>query len=239
MDEAAGSLPPGKPRAGGARSARAHRFSFTATARQPSAGHTRIVRGLKLVLSLTAAALVTLLIAWPQLQDSGKHDELPSVRPEEASNVRIRNARYVGSDEKDRPYSVSAEVTRQSPTDPHRLELEKPEADITLRDGAWLALQAEKGFFDRNRNTLSLSGGVQLFHDQGYQVRADAADVDLKHGVASGAGDVVAQGPAGLLTGAGFRVEGSGDTIVVTGPARLEFKPGATDDLKRMAGGKK
>ena len=206
-------------------STRTRRFSFSAQPRRVDAAPSRLVRGLKLVLPTVAAGLVTLLIAWPQLQEATSEAGRVKTPTEETSNLRMRNARFLGSDAKDRPFSVSAATTRQAEGDVNRLELEKPQADITLTNGAWVALVADRGLFDRRANTLSLSGNVELFHDEGYQVRTDEVRVDLKEGLATGDAPVVAQGPAGILSGAGFRVEQAGERILVTGRSHLQLNP--------------
>ena len=216
----------------GSAPARTRRFSFSAEPRRVDAGPSRLVRGLKFVLPTVAAALVTLLIAWPQLQEATSDAGRVKTPTEETSNLRMLNARFLGSDAKDRPFSVSADRTRQAEGDVNSLELEKPQADITLTDGAWVALVADRGLFDREANTLSLFGNVQLFHDQGYQVRTDAVRVDLKEGLATGDAAVVAQGPAGILTGSGFRVEQGGERILVTGRSHLQVNPRTLKERK-------
>ena len=205
--------------------ARERRFDFSAAPRTTTSSHSRLVRRLKLVLPAVAAILVTVLIAWPQLQDPARDPATLRVHADEGSNLSIRNPRYVGSDPKDRPFTVTADTTRRSGANPDQMEMEKPRADITLTNGAWVALTADKGMFDRRANTLALSGDVQLFHDEGYQVRSDAVIVDLTRASAVGNHPVVAQGPAGVLSGAGFRVENDGNRIFVDGPSRLQFNP--------------
>ena len=201
------------------------RFTFSAEPRRVGVGPSRVVRSLKLILPATAAVVITLLIAWPQLQDSAPGSDSLKVRTDEAEDLRMRNARYVGTDSSNRPFTVIAEATRQVGSDTRRLDLEKPQADITLGDGAWVAVVANRGRYDREANQLALSGDVQLFHDQGYHVRSEGAHLDLRSGIASGDRPVTAQGPAGILKGEGFRIEQDGQRVMLTGRAHLELHP--------------
>lgn len=212
------------PESGG--TARGHRFSFAARPPAARQGRSRMLRWLKLLLPALAAAMLGLLIVWPQLQQR----EAPGPAVETGDDVRLRDARYVGVDAHDRPFTVAAEATREIDGSSRRLDLQRPQADMTLGDGAWVAILADHGVFDRDTDLLSLDGGVQLFHDEGYQFRSERARLDLKAGSASGDDPVTVQGPAGILTGEGFRIEDQGRRIVVTGHATMQLNPGA---LKR------
>ena len=206
--------------------ARGHRFSFAARPPAARQGRSRMLRWLRLLLPALAAAILGLLIVWPQLQQR----EAPRTAVDMADDVRLLDARYVGVDAHDRPFTVAAESAREIDGSARRLDLERPQADMTLGDGAWVAMLADHGIFDRDADVLSLEGNVRLFHDKGYQFRSQSARLDLKAGSASGDEPVTAQGPAGILTGEGFRIEDHGRRIVLTGHATMQLNPGA---LKR------
>jgi lipopolysaccharide export system protein LptC len=74
---------------------------------------------------------------------------------------------------------------------------------------------------------LDLTGDVTVFHDSGYEVRTDAAEVDLRAGSAQGDQPVSAQGPAGTLDAVGFTLMDRGDVVVFKGPARMVLVPTA------------
>ncbi len=223
----------GRPEArrSGRASQRRH-FSFDAAPRPVGQAYSRYVRWLRLLLPTVAAAVVTLLIAWPQLnwQDAAPETEALRVRSDDGDALRMLNPRYVGVDSKDRPFTVTAESTRQVGPDAQQLSLEQPQADITLDDGSWVALLADRGIYDRAAKSLFLAGNVQLFHDEGYQFQSESARLDLDAGIASGDQPVRVQGPAGFLTGEGFRIEDDGQTVVITGRSALRFNPGAYEE---------
>jgi lipopolysaccharide export system protein LptC len=98
---------------------------------------------------------------------------------------------------------------------------------MTLEEGAWVMLQADAGLFHREARLLDLSGNVALFHDSGYEVRTEAAAVDLSAGTAQGEDPVSAQGPAGTLDAVGFTLIERGDIVVFKGPARMVLVPTA------------
>ena len=105
------------------------------------------------------------------------------------------------------------------------VNLQKLIADMTMRDGAWVAVTADNGIYHRDAGTVDLSGNVTLFHDTGLSFETDAATVDLKNDWARGDQPVEGQNSGGQLASQGFEVRDSGQTIVFTGRAWLKLFP--------------
>ncbi len=198
-------------------------------ARDPAALARRRLAGAaaKRLLPRGAFAALALIALWPRL--AGMEEQVrvayrkPSLSvPTGAASVVEPN--FQGMDERGRPYSVSADsAALVAGSDSGRLA--RPRGDGTLEDGAGVMLQAEAGMFHRQARTLDLTGNVALFHDSGYEVRTDRAEVDLRGGSASGDEPVSAQGPAGTIDAAGFSLTDRGDVVVFTGPARMVLMP--------------
>jgi len=105
------------------------------------------------------------------------------------------------------------------------INLEKLIADMTMGDGAWVAVTADNGIYHRDAGTVDLSGNVILFHDTGLSFETDAATVNLKDDWARGDQPVEGQNADGLLASQGFEVRDSGQTIIFTGRAWLKLFP--------------
>ncbi len=89
---------------------------------------------------------------------------------------------------------------------------------------------AGSGHYDREGDRLDLAGGVNVFHDRGFEMSTDVARVDLETGIATSDTETHGQGPAGYLTASGFRLESDGDRVMLTGPAQLHlYAAGETD----------
>jgi len=116
------------------------------------------------------------------------------------------------------PASVAA-------ADADSVNLEKLVADMTMGDGAWVAVQADNGIYHRDAGTVDLSGNVTLFHDTGLSFETDTATVDLKNDWARGDQPVEGQNANGQIASEGFEVRDSGQTIVFTGRALLKLFP--------------
>ena len=82
----------------------------------------RLVVLMKLVLPALALALITLIISWPQLiADHTKFrlgDKIKTVFMATTDGLSMDQPRYVGVDDNDRPYEVTAfRASQQSPDD--------------------------------------------------------------------------------------------------------------------------
>lgn len=185
--------------------------------------YSRCVGTLKIVLPALAVAIVLLVLAWPSLvpEDSRFRIGLSDLTPEATDELSMVNPLFQGRDNQDRPFSIVAEKARRAPDGKQHITLEQPQADITLADGAWVALSADTGAYDRRAKTLVLRGNVSLFHDQGFEMHTSRAQIDLAEGSARSDSVVEGHGPAGTLSAQGFQVRDQGQTIVFTGNSRL------------------
>lgn len=182
---------------------------------------------MKVLLPALAAALILLVVAWPQftVDENNFRLSVSKLAPDQADSLTMLNARFDGLDDKDRPYTLTADMATQSDSDEDIIELELPKADITLEDGAWLALTARSGKYRQKSKILDLTGSVSLFHDQGFELRTEAARVDLAKGVAEGTQPVQGHGSAGFIEAEGFRVLDRGTRIIFTGKAHMIVNP--------------
>lgn len=189
---------------------------------------------MKLLLPAMAAALILLVIAWPQftIDKDAFRLGLSRLAPRQAENLSMLNARFDGIDEKDQPFTITADMATQSDRNQELIDLELPKADISLDDGTWLALTARAGQYDRDSRQLDLIGSVSLFHDQGLEMRTESARIDLAGGTAEGSQPVQGHGTAGVIDAQGFRVFDRGERIVFTGRSHLTLFPAAKETLQ-------
>jgi lipopolysaccharide export system protein LptC len=196
----------------------------------------RSVAVLKIALPLVAMVLLGLVLAWPRLNPDPREFRLGAGNLPinvEAEASRMLKPRYVGTDETNQPFTVTANQATHAGS-AVRILLAEPKADVTLKDGAWVAVEAREGLYDRVHNTLGLRGSVQVFHDAGYEFRTEAADIDMQAGTANGTQPVEGQGPFGHLNAEGFQILDRGSRILFTGKARVELRP----DQAKKAGAK-
>lgn len=187
-----------------------------------------IVNMLKLVLPLIAASLVALVVLWPQIekvQESGFRLGFSTTPDDLMENVTMSNPRFFGVDGNKQPFTVTANDAVEQPESGERLahvHLDAPQADITLEDGSWIALTADEGFYTESDELLDLVGTVNMYHDQGFEIHTEQAEIELNSGSAKGNEPVDGQGPFGTIkSDTGFELEDKGAVIRFLGNARL------------------
>jgi lipopolysaccharide export system protein LptC len=193
--------------------------------------HSRIVAWLKWVLPMVAATLVLLVGAWPEIQAglSRLTAAIPRIDLRAARDLSMVNARYTGLDRHDRPFSVTADVARQTTANDELVSLETPKADLALESGAWVALTAETGLYHTQPKQVDLYGDVNLYHDKGMTFRTESATVDLEGGTAEGHERVEGHGPSGEVESEGFRILDKGAVVIFTGRARMLLEGAAEE----------
>ena len=199
--------PPRRPRAGGYRL-------------RPR--YSRFVGMMKVVLPAAAAALLGLLVAWPSLSPRGERAAVGFSQHDATriDTLSVRNPRYYGTDEKNLPFTITADVATQTDPKTTMVTLEKPVADLVRADGKGIVIDANLGFYRQADDTLDLLGHVDLFRDDGYELHTESARILVGPGGATGDQPVEGQGPAGKLSGEGFTVKDRGRVIVFTGHSK-------------------
>ncbi|MEQ9328664.1 MAG: LPS export ABC transporter periplasmic protein LptC [Rhodospirillales bacterium] len=203
--------------------------------RQRNAGaggyYSRFVGLMRIVLPLTALVVVVSLAIWPKLQEEDERFSIgfQQMSAKEAESLNMVNGQFFGSDEEDRPFSITADLITQFGINGERVDLEAPKADITLDDGTWLVLTANSGRYTEKDRVLDLEGAVNLYHDSGYEIRTPKAIIDLQRGEASSQDPVAGQGPFGTLKAEGFRLLDKGKRIIFTGKSEIVLYPGGQE----------
>lgn len=190
--------------------------------------YSRFVSLMKVFLPTLALLLIGLIVVWPYLQSKESRFRIgfSGLMLSGTEDPNMVNARYQGTDKNSRMYTITADLAKNLLDGTTAVELEMPKADMVLEDGSWLVLTANTGVYTRDAATLNLAGGVNLFHDSGYEFRTSKATINLTEGLAEGNEKVEGQGPFGDLKAEGFRLVDKGKIIKFTGKARMVIFPG-------------
>lgn len=180
-------------------------------------------------LPAIALALLLLVVVWPLMTGNPAGFRLSFLDASglDSGPLRMVNARYLGVDDKNQAYTVTADTAIQQASESDLVELVNPKADITLKDSGWLALTSEHGLYSRSLEVLDLSGAVNTYSDSGFEMRTKTARIELAKGLAEGHDPVEGQGPMGVLHAQGFRILDKGARIQFEGPVKLTIYPAA------------
>jgi len=204
--------------------------------RSVSGRHSRFVQWTKLGLASVALVLIALVGILPQLRtrDGVLPVGISTGGHEDAESLHMVKPRYTGLDENSLPFEVTADLASQESAKSDLITLDHPKADMTMKDGSWMAFNATSGLYGQKSQLLDLSGIVNMFHDSGYEISSTSARIDLATGAGEGQEPTVGHGPSGEIEGEGFRFTERGKTIVFTGKSRLLLYPDAADATKPM-----
>jgi len=194
-----------------------------AVARALRPRYSRFVGLMKVLLPAAAAALLGLIVVWPRIAPTHRERIPVSFLQSDAARVdtlSIRNPRYYGTDDKNLPFTITADVATQLDPQNSVVTLEKPIADLERGDRAGIVVDAQVGFYRQKDDTLDLMGRVDFFRDDGYELHTEAARLEIAKGAATGDQPVQGQGPTGQLQGEGFVMTERGRTILVTGRSK-------------------
>ncbi len=190
-------------------------------------GYSNFVGLMKVLLPTSAAVLTALVVAWPLLsgRDEGVPISFADVEFTGPETPLMSNARYLGTDGRDRPFSITADTVTQAAEDEDTIHFTAPKADMLLDDGTWVALTADRGTLHRATNTMELDGAVNIFSDEGYEFRTERAEIDIDANTAWGDRPIEGQGPLGTLNADTFRLDNAAGRLLFEGRVRMIIYP--------------
>lgn len=189
--------------------------------------YSRFVVLMRVALPVSAAAIVALVIALPQLtqKPEGFRLGVSKITIHDTGGQQIVNPRFSSTDSNQRPFNLTADTAFQQKDDPNLVDLAFPKADLTAKAGTWMAISAETGMFNRQSEVLDLKGAISLFHDSGYELKTTVAQIDMAAGTAKGDVPISGHGPGGTVNGSGFRILERGKTMIFTGKSKMILYP--------------
>lgn len=190
--------------------------------------HTSLVAMSKYGLIALAVILIIFVFIIPALHDSDDGARLVFTNIEvstETAKPRMMTPRYQGMDEELQPYNISAEYAERQ--DDGRILLHKIDADITLKSKAWVAVIADEGVFDSVKKTMDFPSKINIFHNDGYEMRTTVVHVNLENSTASGQQPVEIQGSIGTLKADGFNIDTVKKTMYFAPNVKVRIHPHA------------
>jgi lipopolysaccharide export system protein LptC len=184
--------------------------------------YSRLLGLAKIVLPGTGLAILAVALLWQDIMPQAVSGRaLPQLGLEALRRHEMSAPKFVGADEKNRPYQVEAKSARLAHAKSDTVILEQPKANITLESGNWVAVTSRDGEFNQKTRIITLTGDVQVFHDANYTFKTERATFDTAKNRAWGDRPVFATGPKGTIESTGFRIEDKGQTIIFVGKTKV------------------
>ncbi|MEF2070350.1 LPS export ABC transporter periplasmic protein LptC [Consotaella aegiceratis] len=196
--------------------------------------HSVIVRMLKLGLPLLAVLILLGAAVATWIARNLPEDMSVSETSIADGRVVMENPRLTGFDNKDQPYWMVADQAFQSLTS-GEIELDGIRANITLGDGSTADITSTKGFFDPDKQTLSLSSDVHVATSDGTTMDLDQAEIDIAAGQMVGQGPVSILRPHQTVDAGSITVENGGKQLSFGGRVKMMLLPEGQDSMDRQA----
>ncbi len=190
----------------------------------PVSRYTRFVALIKRFLWVLVAGIVGLVV-WiaSGIGDKGARMVFSHIPKSENLENIMSKPHYQGIDLNNNPYTVIAEKAVQQDKD--TVLLSTISADMARPGDKWVALTARSGTLNTETKQMTLTGGVNLFYEGGYEFESDHAQVDINKGAAYGDSPVNGRGPLGTLKADSFEIRDRGDSIRFNGSVRMKLYP--------------
>ncbi len=190
------------------------------TARGGAGGYSRFIRWMRFILPAAAIAILVIVVSWSGMEDAVKPAETTQSEQAIGKNELV-NPRFESQDQKNQPYTITATRAFQDPENLDLVMLENPVADIALKDGNWVALEATSGEYRQGVENLMLRQNVKMYHDDGYTIVTDMLVIDIRGQVAETDSPVNGHGPMGSISAQGLKAIGTDGKLIFKGPATL------------------
>ena len=192
----------------------------------PGGRHDKLVRSLAVILPGAVGVLAAVMILAP-LKPRGEISFLLDRNKVATTGERLRvaNAMYRGTDNKGRPFQLTAGNAVQADAKLPIVTMSNLIAQIDLSDGT-ARLAAPDGAYDFNAEQVKVAGPVVFTAADGYRMTVSNVAIDFRTRTVSGAGGVSGSIPAGTFSADRIVADLGERTIALDGHARLRMVPG-------------
>jgi lipopolysaccharide export system protein LptC len=139
---------------------------------------------------------------------------------------KIAQAQFVTSDDQGNTYRMQAQDAVQ--TDPHHVQVRDPLSNMIFEDGTKLSINAATGDYDQETGVFHYKETATLTSTNGYTLKTQELDVNVKDSTAVSKAPVKGQGAGGTINAAGgVVVDKKKKTIAFKGKTTLVIRHGS------------
>ena len=175
----------------------------------------------KSVPYILSVFLITIFF-WSTINDLYQEKKIVSGITE--NQKKTKNFTFQGIDELNQPFYLHAKKYQKITNNNNKLLFEKPSAEINLKKGKWLTMNAEKGVFDIEKQTLELIENVIFLHSDGEQIDTNNAIIDLKNAKIYGNKKIFGKNETISFSSEGFEVQKTVKNFQLLGKSKINIK---------------
>ena len=194
---------------------------------EPGSAHDWLVKWTKVILPSAVGVLIAVLALAPL----GKHSDVSFILDKKKvanapERMRVEQARYVGTDNKDQQFTILANRAIQRSSDVPVVDISGMSARLNLERGP-LVIGANQGRYNLDLQKLLIDGPVNVAGADGYRLATRDVTVDLKQRQLASAGPVAGAMRLGQFRAGQLHADLGDRTVVLDNGARLKIVQGA------------
>lgn len=198
--------------------------------------HSRRVRRLKLLLPATAIAIAALFVVYSYvIPDIPVAVEVDSASVAEGKLV-MANPKLEGFTKDNRPYSMTAERAVQEFNEQGLVNLEGISAKMPVEAGNWAQVTAERGVYDRAKNTVQLNTNVVVTTTDGMSAKLKTAFLEIDGGKLTTGDPVDIRMKGSTVTADSMTILENGKIVVFDRRVRMYIEPGQVKAAQQARG---
>ena len=192
----------------------------------PGGSFDRLVRTLAVALPAGVGVLAAIMVFSP-LSPRGEVSFLLDRNKVAVVDDRLRvdRAMYRGTDDKGRPFSITAGSAVQHSAQNPVVTMQELVARMLLSQGP-AVLSANSGAYDMDAQQMRIFGPVMFATADGYRMTAQDVDLDIQKQRMASRGRVSGEVPAGTFAADRIVSDLNARTVTLDGNARLRMTPG-------------
>ena len=194
---------------------------------EPGSAHDWLVKWTKVILPSAVGVLIAVLALAPL----GKHSDVSFILDKKKvanapERMRVEQARYVGTDNKDQQFTILAKRAIQPSSEVPVVAISGMSARLNLEQGP-LLIGANQGRYNLDLQRLMIDGPVKVAGADGYRLATRDVTVNLKQRQLASAGPVAGAMRLGTFQAGQLHADLGDRTVVLDHGARLKIVQGA------------
>ena len=181
-------------------------------------------RRLSVILVGIGVAVTLVIASWlgflHQTRDSKL--EIKDAKIVNSGKIALTGARYQGFTSSGKPFMITAVEATEATDGSGRVDMQRPHATVTIKNGQVITLKSRHGVFDRPHDVVNMAGNVVVTQPaKNLTLASDALFADLKLGEMRSLVPVTVTDEAHRIDAETMTVFDNGDRILFGGTARM------------------
>ncbi len=145
--------------------------------------------------------------------------------PVAGGEIRMIHPRFFGRNNKNQPYTITAEEAVRDNRDINRVALTQPRLSMQTDAPGPVLAQSDRGLLNEATHLLQMNGAVKVNDGRGYVFLSESALLDTQTHRAEGHNHVTGDGPLGHFDANAYVIDEKGGHAVLTGQVHTHLLP--------------